>query len=65
MIDLLANYAKKNEVKNIYSFNIDEETVLFNYQSKQGGWCLASVDLETKEVTKLSTNKQFDSMVRR
>lgn len=65
-VNLLANYAKKNEIGAIYSFNMDEDTILLNASLQQGsGYTTLSIDLATKEVTKLSVNKQFDSMVKR
>lgn len=65
-IDLLANYASKSEIGSIHSFNLDETTLLINASLASGsGYTTVSIDLDTKAVTKLSLDKQLDSLVNR
>lgn len=63
-VNLLENYSG-NTIREICSFNIDDEVALVSASITGGAYVTLSVDLASKEVTKLGINKPLDSMVRR
>lgn len=66
-VNLLEKYDSSigNSITEILSFNLDDEVALVNTYVRGGAYITMSIDLSTREITKLGINKRLDSMVRR
>ena len=61
--DLLTNDTNKNSIAAIYSFNLDEDKLIYNATNRNGGHLMVSIDLATKKATKLPIKTQVESML--
>lgn len=62
--DLLANDPNKGDISLIYSFSLDENTLIYNAVKPNGGVMMVSIDLATKTATKLPLEKKLESMIK-
>ena len=62
-IDLLANDTNRGEISAIYSFSLDEDKLIYNATKRSGGHLMVSIDLATKQATKLPIKTQVESML--
>ena len=61
--DLLAADPNKASIDTIYSFNLEEEQLIYNAKTTGGGFIMVSIDLETGEATKLPLKSKVESMM--
>ena len=60
--DLLANDSHKASIERIYSFNLEDDKLLYNAKTASG-YIMVSVNLETGTATELPLTKQVETMM--
>jgi len=61
--DLLANDSNKSSIGTIYSFTLNDDTLIYNAVKKNGGYLMVSIDIATGTATKLPIEKKVESML--
>ena len=61
--DLLQNDANKADIAEIYSFNLEEEQLIYNAKKADGKFIMVSIDLATGNSTKLPLTSRVESMM--
>ena len=61
--DLLASDPNKDNIKNIYSFTLSDDKLIYNAINKRSGYLMVSIDLETGEAKKLPLTVSVESML--
>lgn len=62
--NLLENDENKNSISTIYSFSLDDETLIYNASKPNGGHIMVSINLATGEATKLPLTEQLETMIK-
>ena len=63
VVDLLEKDDRKNSIGAIYSFSLDNSKLIYNAVKANGGYMMGSVDLATKEVTKIPVTIKVENML--
>ena len=61
--DLLAKDPNKASIAQIYSFNLEEEQLIYNAKKTDGKFIVVSIDLESGTATKHALESQVESMM--
>ncbi len=61
--DLLEKDTNKNSITAIYSFNLDNNKLIYNAVKLNGGYLMVSIDLVTGTATKLPIDSALESML--
>ena len=61
--DLLAKDPNKASIAQIYSFNLEEEQLIYNAKKTDGKFIVVSIDLESGTATKHAIESQVESMM--
>ena len=61
--DLLAADPNKANISQIYSFNLEEDQIIYNAKTTSGTFIMVSIDLESGKATKLPLKSRVESMM--